>query len=144
MSFNVGQTVFLKERGYIVDALKPRYITLRTINGDDYVLLKSEEFEQHYLSGELYSEGYLSPASIQRHLSEKKQERMAYRKPYALCFAEGVPNFDRGTLTRDQFVNRLIQKIAAEHKHTKVPSRASCYRWAKKYLEAGRDLTALA
>lgn len=135
MLLKQGTLIIWRKKRFVLVDTKPDYYVLRGEETAQHSVLERDQFNQEYIDCQLYVDGQPSLYGEQIALSEKEQERIEFRRPYAEIF-----NLKNITRARGRL---LIKKIARDNHHGKPPSRASVYRWAKKLREAGGDIRSL-
>lgn len=135
--FSEGNIIYRSGVEYQIDAALGTRIYL--INTSDKHLIKEEvdKLNDEFLKGDLIVEGFDGPGTKQLYLTEKQLARINMRKKFAKAF--NLNNISR----RD--TAKIIESIGLDLNlpPKSLPSRATCYRWAKLLRDADGDITVL-
>lgn len=141
MRFKKGEWIIRHELSHKIIYVDEISILLESSDDETRVSIPMGQLTTEYVNGLVYMEGTVSPATKQNYNSPEQRQRIAFRTPYAKAFGEA-------SVSRSQ-CHELIVRIYNDCKHRIVfpdkrpPSRASCYRWAKKLKDNFGDTGAL-
>lgn len=141
MKFKPGQIIIRNGTPHKVIYVDESSILLESSIDNCRISIPMTQIIKEYMDSTVYMEGTMSPWTKQQYRSEKQQKRIEFRKPYAKAFGAGM-------IARHQ-CKYLIERIYRDCNHhilfpkNKPPSRASCYRWAKKVRDNFGDYGAL-
>lgn len=137
MIFDEGTTIFRNGERYQIGVRKDNYAYLDHSSNDSTIKVSINTLVDEYMIGTVHIDGYDSPQNQQAALTEKHWARIHYRKFFAFAFS-------RKSTTRVN-VHKKIRRIGRlmNLPPQNLPSRASCYRWAKLLRDAHGDITVL-
>ncbi|AQA18971.1 hypothetical protein BST95_12685 [Halioglobus japonicus] len=133
MAFNkIGMTIIRYDEKYTLKIIQPDYFVLEHQETNEPSIHMREDFVRDYIDGHIYAEGSSNPQGNQDLLTDKQWDNINYRFPYAEAF--------NARKIRRQEIGYLTRRIHRDQGHTKkIPSRSSCYLWAKILRESGGD-----
>lgn len=137
MLFDVGNNIFRNGKRYQISIRKDTFVYIECEETSAIEKVTINTLVDEYMEGIVHIDGFDSPKNQQEYISEKQWERIHRRKLFAI-------GFNYKNVTREQAktkIRRISRLLNLPPKS--MPSRPTCYRWAKLLRDADGDITVL-